>query len=219
MDRSCAISASVGSALLVALLLTGCGDSDDGAPASPSSAASASTPPPASAAVTPSPGATPADYVPASLDGPAQNVPKPVMPELAKQESKEGAQAFLDYWSDAMWYAYQTGDTSYAREIVSSSCAVCQEELKTIRQAYKLGAWLVGGRETLEIQDPVIRRAADGVYKPVVQGRGEGGKLVEGGKVTYEEPSEIDPNSPFLIYLDFHQGKWIYVTAAAISGD
>src|SRR3712207_7258086 len=54
---------------LVALLLTGCGDSDDGDPASPSSAASASTPPAASAAITPSPGAAPADYVPASLDG------------------------------------------------------------------------------------------------------------------------------------------------------
>ncbi|WP_309125086.1 DUF6318 family protein [Kocuria sp.] len=218
MDRSCAISASVGSALLVALLLTGCGDSDDGAPASPSSAASASTPPPASAAVTPSPGATPADYVPASLDGPAQNVPKPVMPELAKQESKEGAQAFLDYWSDAKWYAYQTGDTSYARQIISEHCEVCGEELEEIGHLYESEGWAIGGRESIFLHEDVLVPTADGAYKPVVTSNYEGVKVVDAGKVVLDEAPKNDPQDTFQIYLDFVDSRWVYITAAPLAG-
>jgi hypothetical protein len=214
MVRSNPVGTAVGSVVLSALLLTGCGTDDDVAATPPSSAASSA----ATTAAEPGPDATPADYVPASLVGPAQNVPEPVMPDLAREESREGAQAFLDYWSDAMWYAYQTGDTSFAWEVTNRSCAVCNEELKTVKEAYELGAWLVGGRETLEIQEDSFYRASDGVYKPVVKGWSEGGKLVEGGKVTYEEPSEIDPTQPFLVYLDYQDHSWIYITAAEISG-
>ncbi|WP_424347456.1 DUF6318 family protein [Kocuria sp. CH-021] len=214
MVRSNPVGTAIGGAALAALLLAGCGTDDDGAAASPSSAASSAS----ATSATPGPDATPDAYVPASLDGPAQNVPKPVMPALAKEESREGAQAFLDYWSDAMWYAYQTGDTSYAREITAPSCEVCREELATVEQAYELGAWLVGGRETLEIQENPVVRAADGIYKPVVKGWSEGGRLVEDGEVTYEETSEIDPNKPFLVYLDYKGQSWTYITAAAISG-
>lgn len=215
MVRSSPVGTVVGGVALAALLLTGCGpDDDDGAAASSSSTASSA----AASSSEPGPDATPADYVPASLDGPAQNVPKPVMSDLAKEESRDGAQAFLDYWSDAKWYAYQTGDISYVREVTSPSCAVCSEELKTVEEAYELGAWLIGGREKLEIQEDSVYRTSDGIYKPVVKGWSEGGRLVEGGEVTYEEPSEIDPNRPFLVYLDYKNKTWIYITAAAMSG-
>jgi hypothetical protein len=217
MDRSCAISASVGSALLVALLLTGCGDSDDGAPASPSSAASASTPPPASAAVTPSPGATPADYVPASLDGPAQNVPKPVMPELAKQESKEGAQAFLDYWSDAKWYAYETGDSSLVRDITSPHCEACVAEFDDLEEIYAEGMWTVGGRDSITILDAELVEAPDEVYKPMVQYSREDGQLVKKGKVKRRAAGE--PNDPSLVYIDYTDTGWVYITLAPIAGE
>lgn len=208
----------------MALVLTGCGPDDDGAAASPSSPASAGVAAEETGGGSPPPSSTSgsadasAEYVPASLDGPAQNVPKPVMPELAREESREGAQAFLDYWSDAMWYAYQTGDTSYAREITSISCAVCQEELKAVEESYKFGAWLIGGREILSLQDAAIARASDGVYKPVVTGKSDGVKLVEGGKITYEEKSQTETNGSFIVYLDYRDNAWIYLTAAAISG-
>lgn len=219
MVRSYPLRASVGGVLLVALLLTGCGTEDDDAAAAPSSSASTGVPVDSSPPSAPGSGATPVDYVPASLEGPAQNVPKPVMPDLAREESREGAQAFLDYWSDAMWYAYQTGDTSYARKVTSNSCAVCEEEFKAVEQAYDLKAWLVGGRETFYVQNEEITQAVDGIYKPVVRGQSEGAKLIENGKVTYEERSEVDPNEPFLVYLDYREGGWTYITAAAIAGE
>ena len=81
MVRSSPVGTVVGGVVLAALLLTGCGPDDDGAAASPSSTASSA----AASSSEPGTDATPADYVPASLDGPAQNVPKPVMPDLAKE--------------------------------------------------------------------------------------------------------------------------------------
>ena len=157
MVRSNPVGTAVGGLVLMGLLLTGCGTDDDVAATPPSSSASSA----AATSAEPSPDATPADYVPASLDGPAQNVPEPVMPDLAKEESREGAQAFLDYWSDAMWYANQTGNTTYIREIVSEACEVCNDQFAVIEDVYAEGAWFVGGRENVYLQDASISPAAD----------------------------------------------------------
>lgn len=210
----------------MALLLTGCGTDDDGAAASPSSPAPAGVSAEGSAGGSPSaspspaPGSDPAaaEYVPASLDGPAQNVPKPVMPELAREESRDGAQAFLDYWSDAKWYAYQTGDTSFAREIISSACQVCMDELKEIENLYDAGGWAIGGRESVALREPEFVRGPDGVYKPVAISEYAGIRIVESEKVIHEEGPKIDPQDAFQVYLDFFEGAWTYITAAPLPG-
>ncbi|MFI7580867.1 DUF6318 family protein [Kocuria kalidii] len=214
MVRSYPVGTAVGGVALAALLLTGCGTDDDGAAASPSAAAPTAAP----ASLEPGPDATSEDYVPASLDGPAQNVPKPVMPELAKEESRDGAQAFLDYWSDAMWYAYQTGDTSYARDIISLQCEVCLDQLDLLDEIYDSNAWAIGGRESVRIQDSTIAPAADGVYKPVVLGSTEGAKLVEGGRISLDVPPDDGVGDPHVIYMDYMMDKWIYISAADLPG-
>ncbi|WP_460668115.1 DUF6318 family protein [Kocuria himachalensis] len=196
------------------LLLTGCGTDDDVAETPPSSSASSA----AATSAEPSPDATPADYVPASLDGPAQNVPEPVMPDLAKEESREGAQAFLDYWSDAMWYAHQTGDATYARQVISDACDICMEQLKFVEDVYADDAGFIGGRENPVIQDSIIQRSSDGVYKPIVLANAEGLKLVEDGKVTYEALPRTGRGDPFPVYLDHFEGSWVYITAANMPG-
>lgn len=224
MVRSCPLPAAAGGALLVALVLTGCGPDDDGAAASPSSPASVGVAAEETGGGSPSPSSTSgsadasAEYVPASLDGPAQNVPKPVMPELAREESREGAQAFLDYWSDAMWYAYQTGDTSYAREIISVSCEVCVNELSEVDQVYQGGQWLIGGRQSFELQEPKIGRATDGIYKPVVKYKNDHVQLVEKASVIDQVPPDPKFQEPLLVYLDYADDKWTYITMAPLSG-
>lgn len=220
MVRSYPLRASVGGLLLAALLLTGCGTEDDDAAASPSSATSTGVPVDNSPSPSSAPGsdATPADYVPASLDGPAQNVPKPVMPDLAREESREGAQAFLDYWSDAMWYAYQTGDTSYARDIVSVSCEVCLEELSEVEQVYKGNQWLTGGRQIFKLQDPVVQRAADGVYKPLVKYKNDEVQLINDNEVIDTVPPDPNFEKPLQVYMDHTEDGWTYITMAPFSG-
>ncbi|MFP5313120.1 MAG: DUF6318 family protein, partial [Actinomycetes bacterium] len=69
----------------------------------------AETPTPsASATPTPTPSAV---YKPADATGPAQNVPVPVLPEVAKTETKEGLEAFAKYWYELLSYGYESGDT------------------------------------------------------------------------------------------------------------
>ena len=215
MVRSNPVGTVVGGVVLAALLLTGCGpDDDDGAAASPSGAASSAAASPSE----PGPDATPADYVPASLDGPAQNVPEPVMPDLAREESRDGAQAFLDYWSDAMWYANQTGDTSYIREVVNEACEICSDQFAVIEDVYAEGAWFIGGRENITLQESTLSTAADGIYKPIALSDSEGIKLVEDGEVTYEAHPRTGTGDPFPVYLDYKNGEWIYITAANMPG-
>jgi hypothetical protein len=90
------------------LLLAGC---SGGAPADPGSA-SPTAAESASASATPTPTPTPsAVYKPADASGPAQNVPVPVLPDVAKTETKEGLEAFVRFWYGALNYAFETGNT------------------------------------------------------------------------------------------------------------
>ncbi|WP_180814603.1 DUF6318 family protein [Kocuria flava] len=189
MVRSWSVGAPAGVALLAALLLTGCapgepGNDDAAAPPGPGS----SSPAPTSSSEEGS-AATADEYVPASLEGPARNVPEPVLPALAKEESLEGAQAFLDYWSDAKWYAYETGDSSLVRKITSPHCRACEEEFSDIENVHKKGMWTLGGRDSLDIQDENLQRAIDGVYKPRAIYARDNGQLIRDSQVERAFPA------------------------------
>lgn len=134
---------SVATVLAGALVLAACAG---GAPAdpgtvSPTAAGSASSSP--SATPTPTPSAA---YKPADASGPAQNVPVPVLPEVAKTETKEGAEAFAKYWFSVLSYAYETGDTESLSVLSGPSCTFCQELVNNIESAWAGGKWISGGQ-------------------------------------------------------------------------
>ncbi len=90
-------------ALAIAMLLSGCqGGTTPGSPASPTGSTTATPTTSAASPLAPSVSAAtssaPAVYKPADAQGKAQNVPLPVMPELAKENSKAGLEAFIGYW-------------------------------------------------------------------------------------------------------------------------
>ena len=105
---------------------------------SDSVSASASATPGESATPTPTVGTAPsvAPYNPATAEGPAENVPLPVMPELAKQESKEGLEAFAEYWYMLANYGYETGDLGPIREISGEECLSCNSYFREIGRAH-----------------------------------------------------------------------------------
>ncbi len=81
--------AAISGSLAAALALSGC--NSGGEPNTGGSQTASAT---ATEQATPSPTVTPtptAAYKPADASGPAQNVPVPVLPEVAKTETKEGA--------------------------------------------------------------------------------------------------------------------------------
>lgn len=84
-----------------------------------------------------------AEYVPASADGPAQNVPEPSLPAVATENSEEGAEATLQYFWEAVDYARLTGDSSHLDMVSSSSCDFCAGFMEDWQDVYKEGHWAV----------------------------------------------------------------------------
>ena len=89
------------------------------------------------------------EYVPASADGPAQNVPKPQMPEAMKEETEEGAKAAVAYWWDTLYYLQQTGDAEPMLEVSSEDCNYCQRYAKGLENVYAEGHWHSGSKPSV----------------------------------------------------------------------
>ena len=124
------------------LLLSGCQGGGPTPGTSPSASSTSTSP-----SATPTPSATPsAKYVPASAKGKAQNVPVPVKPALADQNSKAGLEAFTKYWFALLDYGYQTGDLKTWTELTGSNCPFCDSLKKDIGTVYSDNEWMVGGK-------------------------------------------------------------------------
>ncbi|WP_254186839.1 DUF6318 family protein [Paenarthrobacter aromaticivorans] len=132
-----------------ALLLTGC---QGGQPGSPSETSS-TTASPTSAVLSSGPSATESSgsavpaavYKPADAKGKAENVPVPVMPELAKENSKAGLEAFIRYYYELKSHANETGDVAALATLSTPECIVCSHMMEASIQGYKTGRWMVGG--------------------------------------------------------------------------
>lgn len=207
-------SAAAGAVVAAALLLAGCAG---GAPADPGTVTSTPTgSATASSSATPTP--TPsAVYKPADASGPAQNVPVPVLPEVAKTETKEGLEAFAKYWFELLSYGYETGDTKPLSAVTSSSCTMCERAKQVQEGWHQDGRWLVGGRVTTPSVNTTFNEAPGGNYQVAVQ--------VSQEPLSYYNPDKsldiMDPkpaDSGSLMLVAFRDGAWFVQTVEPIVG-
>ena len=151
------------------LVLAGCsGDGEPGAEAAEASSSAASSggaTASGSASATPTPTPTVAAYKPASADGPAENVPLPVMPELAKQESKEGLEAFAEYWYQLANYGYETGDVEPIRALSADTCLSCASYYRVVGNGYSDNDWMSGAEIHLQDVSSNFTRTTDGYFQ------------------------------------------------------
>ena len=82
---------------------------------------------------------------------------------------------------------------------------------------YREGKWAIGGRESIRINQSELLRAADGVYKPMVVYKRDSGQLVSDAEIEIEAPGE--PGDKSVLYMDFSEEGWIYITLAPIAGE
>lgn len=158
-----------------AVALSGCNSGSD--PNSTGTSPSVSV----TESVTPSATPTPtAAYKPADATGPAQNVPVPVLPEVAKTETKEGLEAFVTHWFAQLSFAYQTGDISGVEAITSPGCEFCSNITSSLKTNYQGGRWLAGGKIKVPSTMTVSEPAADELYQVIVQ--------VQQATITYHDP-------------------------------
>ncbi|MDR6986730.1 hypothetical protein J2Y66_001200 [Paenarthrobacter nitroguajacolicus] len=136
-----------------ALFLTGCqgGAAPGGLPSetgttTASPTAGVSLPPVAATPGNPGDPSPSAAYKPADAKGKAQNVPVPVMPELAKENSKAGLEAFIRYWYAVGNYADETGDVSGLVPLSTPECKACIQFQNAALDGSRDGRWIVGGK-------------------------------------------------------------------------
>ncbi|MFD0046110.1 DUF6318 family protein [Pseudarthrobacter scleromae] len=207
-------SAAAGAVVAAALILAGCAG---GAPADPGAVSStptgsATTSPPSTPTPTPT-----AVYKPADASGPAQNVPVPVLPEVAKTETKEGAEAFAKYWFSVLSYSYETGDVDVFERIEPPSCPACQKVKEVVVNWNSEGRWLVGGKLTTPVADTTFDKDEAGNYKVAVQVHQEPLSYMRAdGTIARTDPQMPDQGN--LLVLAYKNGAWSVAELGSIVG-
>jgi hypothetical protein len=76
----------------------------------------------------------------------------PVLPDVAKTETKEGLEAFVAHWYATLSYAYETGDTQKLGQLSGPSCVFCAGLKDGVTAAWGDGRWISGGK----IETPAV---------------------------------------------------------------
>nr|WP_277351858.1 DUF6318 family protein [Arthrobacter sp. SF27] len=200
---------------VAALGLAACGGDAEGEPgnsASPATSAVAAE----TATSAPTPSATP-KYKPASAEGPAKNVPVPEMPELAKEDSKKGLEAFTLYWYDLLNYAYESGDVERLQGITNESCVRCSDVAKNIKEWHSEGRWQVGGKVEIDGTGTDFVSNSAGEYHVAIQ-------LVSGELRYYLADGTLHGTTPEsdmqvdVLVARYEEGSWQTVDVG-VAGD
>ncbi|MDK1361175.1 DUF6318 family protein [Arthrobacter sp. zg-Y1219] len=184
--------------LAAVLVLGGCSGSGDdpGAEAAegsnsaaPSGSAVATESASASPTSTPTP--TAAAYKPASAEGPAENVPLPVMPEVAREKSKEGLEAFARYWFDLINYGSETGEISLAQGLSGPECEICESFYGAMEEGYVGEDWVEGGKLTIVALGTSFVETPQGRFQVILSVKQEASvNRGPNGKVFGENPAD-----------------------------
>jgi hypothetical protein len=73
----------------------------------------------------------------------------PTLPAQAKEDTPEGAAAFVKHYIDVFNYAARTGDVEELSKLSSPTCEGCQSYIRLYRDTYKAGGYFKGSDWTL----------------------------------------------------------------------
>lgn len=85
---------------------------------------------------------------PTTSPTPTVTVTPPEMPEQAKEESSEGATAFLQHYIAVLNYASATGDVEEFKRLSHPDCSGCDKYRDAFLEMYAAGGWMKGGEWT-----------------------------------------------------------------------
>lgn len=172
----------------------------------------------ASASSTPSPTPTPtAAYKPADAKGKAQNVPVPVLPEAAKAETKEGLEAFAQYWYSLLNYAFETGDLEPIRAVTGSPCAMCDKIFPGIVKWHSDGRWVVGASITVQAAQSKFVETGPREFQVVIQSQQSAGTLHNADASIGQAVSESGTLGDLMI-AKYESGAWRALNVDRLGG-
>ena len=198
-----------------ALLLTSCTTP----PATPPSSTTAPSATTTTATTTPAPTPTTAApvYKPATDQGPAENVPLPVLPEQANEFSKEGLIAFTEYWYSTLGYAFETGDPIPMMDISGANCTACTKMAETVVPWHSDGRWIVGGQITVLSSNTSFTAVADGSYEITALVRQNQLKFYRGDHTLADDHGQ-NPSVADLLTAAYDSGQWSAISVIRVGG-
>ena len=179
------------------------------------STAPSSAAPPTSQAPTPTPKPV---YKPATANGPAQNVPVPVLPAKAKEFSKAGLEAFATYWYSTLGYVFETGDSKPMMAITVSDCSTCAKINGPVGNWYKSGGWISGGLMVVHSATSSFTKTSNGTYQAIL--------MIQQSPVSYYKADKsLDTaypptdTRPDIVVASYSNGRWTAETAEHLTRD
>ncbi|MCD4853674.1 DUF6318 family protein [Arthrobacter sp. AK01] len=136
------------------------------------------------------------------------------MPDLAKENSKVGLEAFIGYYYAQLSYSYETGSTEQLAPLSSPTCTLCTSLRKGIEAGWQDGRWIAGATirsatvETTFDLSASTQVAAVQVIQEPIEIRDKEGSL-------YQEPT-VATNSASRAELRFADQRWLLVDLGLI---
>jgi hypothetical protein len=141
----------------------------------------------------------------------------PVLPEVAKTETKEGAEAFAKYWFSVVSYSYETGEVADFESLEPSSCAACRKVKEVIENWHSDGRWLVGGKLSTPVVNTTFIKDQDGRYQVAVQVHQEPLSYMRADGTVARTDTQA-PDQGNLLFLAYENGAWSAVELGSIVG-
>lgn len=152
-------------------------------------------------------------YIAASANAPAQNVPKPLIPEKMKENSPEGAYALMGYWLASQNYLILTGDVEPLMQADPAKAFL--KNSKTMIKLYESGLGGIYGSDQpykIEIAENELQPVANKpdryewlvtvAYDPAAKYHIEG----EPDATIVEEEKTIPRTTKFI--MEYKEGMW-----------
>ncbi|MGP9502328.1 DUF6318 family protein [Specibacter sp. AOP5-B1-6] len=156
-------------------------------------------------------------YEPASAEGPAQNVPVPVLPEAAKEFSKEGLIAFAEYWYETLGYAFETGDPEPMMAISQPGCRTCEAIQNMVLAGHADGKWIMGGKMVIGTPDTSFVSSPDGTYQAITMARQEQVQYFNADKTLSKDLGVTVAEGDILVGVRADD-RWVAVTVEHLAG-
>ncbi|MFW0185514.1 DUF6318 family protein [Rothia sp. CCM 9418] len=158
------------------------------------------------------------EYVAASVKHRAFNVPKPVFPEAAREETLEGAEAFIRYWVDLRNYASSTGDVDDISRITAPDNDYEQDFYRDLKKGYLEGAWLVDFVMKVDFEDNDFVLGEDGTYRFLIRPSFSDSYNCTGSSRCEPETGDLFKGRPGSVALYYDQNQWTFVALLGVEG-
>lgn len=157
------------------------------------------------------------EYVPATAEKKAQNVPKPLVPKNMNEQNVDGMYAFIGYWLACFNYVLMTGDAEPMKKADPADVYTKNLQEFTLMYESDLG-WMYGTDTpvTMELISSAPQKPSGSgtrYYWPGYMNYSADAKIHREGKSDLPFKTSSSPNGKLMkVGVEYKDGKWFMLT-------